>query len=89
MGGSSKPAPPKVTPFVEPPAPRNPVPNWFQRSGRPVARYTLPAAPVRGAFGAQGQPVSMQPQQAAPEPQIDPQLAEIVRRIMAGSGGLM
>lgn len=33
MGGSSKPADPKVTPFVEPAAPSNPVPNWFANKG--------------------------------------------------------
>ncbi len=34
MGGSSKPADPVVTPFQEPAAPKNPVPNWFSGGGQ-------------------------------------------------------
>ena len=67
MGGSSKPADPKVTPFVEPAAPSKPIPNFF--GGQGGAGYTPDFNSSKAAFGQQpiqqpAQPVSqpMQPQ---------------------------
>lgn len=50
MGGSSKPEPPKVTPFVEPPAPANPIPNFFAGRQAPRSGYQ-PNTGTQGAFG--------------------------------------
>lgn len=50
MGGSSKPAELKVTPFVEPPAPRQPVPNWFQR-GNPMQQPMYQPGPSQSLVG--------------------------------------
>lgn len=85
MGGSSKPAPAKPTPFVEPPAPRNPVPNWFQgRAAAQPAPYTPPQMPARGAFGAMGQP--MPGTQPLGQQQIDPQQLQALMALLAQRG---
>lgn len=92
MGGSSKPAPPQVTPFVEPPAPRNPVPNFFQRGNPMAGGYRPNPAASRGAFG-QRPPMPQQMPSGQPQqqqvPGLSPDVQEILRRIMAAQQGGM
>lgn len=58
MGGSSKPADPKVTPFQEPAPPSNPIPNFFggqagggykPNTGASQQSFTMPAQPQQAA----------------------------------------
>lgn len=64
MGGSSKPADPKVTPFVEPAAPSNPIPNYFGQAPASGGMYKPDFGASNGAFGA--------PQQATQDEQPSP-----------------
>lgn len=50
MGGSSKPADPKVTPFVEPAPPSNPIPNFF--GARQDSGYKPDFGASKASFGA-------------------------------------
>lgn len=81
MGGSSKPEDPKVTPFVEPPGPRNPVPNYFGGTGAGSAykpdfgasatAFGSPPAPTAPTAPAP-QPAPMQAPQQAPQQTFQP-----------------
>ena len=64
MGGSSKPADPKVTPFVEPAAPSNPIPNYFGQAPASGGMYKPDFGASNGAFG--------EPQQATQAEQPSP-----------------
>ena len=64
MGGSSKPADPKVTPFVDPAGPKNPIPNWFAGGNTGGGMYKPDMGASASAFGQQPQ---QQAQQAMPQ----------------------
>lgn len=61
MGGSSKPADPKVTPYQEPAAPANPIPNWFTSGAG--GGYVPDTGGSQSAFG------QLQPADSGPAPQ--------------------
>ena len=69
MGGGSKPEPAKPTPFVQPPAPKVPVPNWFQQRPQQAPHSFVPTMqPQHTAMGS--------PMMGAPDQQ-DPRLAQL------------
>jgi hypothetical protein len=69
MGGSSKPADPKVTPFQEPAPPTNPIPNFF--GGQTGGGYKPNTGASAQAFGMP-QPVQQPMQQPAAQPMQQP-----------------
>lgn len=63
-GGPAKAAQPTVTPFVEPAAPANPIPNWFANRTANAGTFTPDFTASQSSFG-------QQPQQAV-QPQMQP-----------------
>ena len=83
MGGSSKPEPVKATPFVEPPAQRNPIPNFFQQGnpmmgGGGAARPRFQMNPA-ASQGAMRMPMQQQAQQVM-TPEIQALLALLAKQ---------
>lgn len=70
MGGSSKPADPKVTPYQEPAAPTNPIPNFF--GGQSGGGYKPNTGASEQAFTMPAQPTAQSFQQPAPQPMQQP-----------------
>jgi hypothetical protein len=82
MGGSSKPADPKVTPYQEPAAPTNPIPNFFggqtgggykPNTGASQQAFTMPTqAPAQPQQAAPAMDMPSTPWQAPQQPQSQP-----------------
>ena len=78
MGGSSKPEPAKPTPFVQPPAPKTPVPNWFQNRPQQATSGFVPTMrPQHSAMGQFGQVGQMPGASESAQMQTDPRLAQL------------
>ena len=78
MGGSSKPEDPKVTPYQEPAAPKNPVPNWFSGGGQ-ASTFTPDFSQSAKPFG---NPVA----QPAPQPMAQPAMQQPMQPMTGGMG---
>ena len=77
MGGGSKPEPAKPTPFVQPPAPKTPVPNWFQQRPQQAPHSFVPT--MQPQHTAMGSPMMQpgDPMQPQGIQQNDPRLAQL------------